>query len=79
MAPLPIPVPHHLTDDEKALAQTLHEVIRRAIDGTAAFKTTFNISITTAGGGLIVFTPNGLHSYRIGVANNGAITATKVT
>ena len=32
-----------------------------------------------AGVGLILTTPNGLHSYRIGVANNGALTATKIT
>lgn len=31
------------------------------------------------GVGLILTTPNGLHTYRIGVANNGAITATKIT
>lgn len=32
-----------------------------------------------AGVGLILTTPNGLHTYRIGVANNGALTATKLT
>lgn len=31
------------------------------------------------GVGLILTTPNGLHTYRIGVANNGALTATKLT
>lgn len=31
------------------------------------------------GVGLILTTPNGLHTYRIGIANNGALTATKIT
>ena len=31
------------------------------------------------GVGLILTTPNGLHTYRIGLANNGALTATKLT
>ena len=77
--PLPIPVPHHLVKDEKALSQTVHEIIRRAIDGTMAYVTTFNITITTPGGGLIVKTPDGKHTYRLGVANNGAPTSTKLT
>ena len=76
---LPIPVPHHLVKDERALSQTLHEIIRRAADGTGAVTINGNITITGAGGGLIVTTPNGLHVYRIGVANNGAVTATKIT
>ena len=40
-----------------------------------------NIDWTNAvpeGMGLILTTPNGLHTYRIGVANNGALTATKI-
>ena len=36
-------------------------------------------SVLQVGVGLIVTTPNGLHTYRIGVANNGALTATKLT
>ena len=76
---LSIPVPHHLIKDERALSQFLSEVCRRAADLTGPVTIGFNITITGAGGGLIVTTPNGLHSYRIGVANNGALTATKVT
>lgn len=76
---LSIPVPYKLTDDERALAQVISEIIRRAADGTGAVTINGNITITGAGGGLIVTTPNGLHTYRIGVANNGAVTATKIT
>ena len=78
---LSIPVPPNLTKSERDLAQTLSEIIRRSIDGTGPVTITvgFNITINGAGGGLIVTTPNGLHKYRIGVANNGAITATKVS
>lgn len=32
-----------------------------------------------AGVGLILTTPNGLHTYRLGVSNTGALTATKIT
>ncbi len=35
--------------------------------------------VLPAGVGIILTTPNGLHTYRIGVANNGALTSTKVT
>ena len=31
------------------------------------------------GVGLILTTPNGLHTYQVGIANNGALTATKIT
>lgn len=77
--PLPIPIPHKLTDDEKALAQLVHEIVRRAMDGTSAIKTGFSITISVAGGGTIVTTPDGKHTYRLGVANNGAPTSTKLT
>ncbi len=76
---LSIPVPHHLVKDERALSQTISEIIRRSIDSTNPIVLQVNITISPAGGGLIVTTPNGLHTYRIGVQNNGAISATKIS
>lgn len=74
-----IPVPQNLTKSERDLAQTLSEIIRRAVDGTNAISLAVTVTITTPGGGLIVTTPNGLHKYRIGVQNNGAVSATKIS
>ena len=74
-----IPVPPNLTKSERDLAQTLSEIIRRAVDGTNAISLAVTVTITTPGGGLIVTTPNGLHKYRIGVQNNGAVSATKIS
>jgi uncharacterized protein YukJ len=74
-----IPVPHNLTKSERDLSQTIHEIIRRAVDGTHAVSLSFNITITPAGGGLILTTPNGLHTYKVSVANNGALESTKIS
>jgi hypothetical protein len=40
---------------------------------------TEDIPLTGAGKGLIVTTPNGLHSYRIAISNSGVITTEQVT
>ena len=75
---LPIPVPQNLTNDATALAQILSEICRRAVDGTEPISLSVNVTVTTPGGGVIVTTPDGLHQYRIGVQNSGAISATKL-
>jgi len=72
---LPIPIPHNLTKNERDLSQTLSEICRRAVDGTA-ISTTVPVYVSGAGGGIRVTTPNGLHNYVIGVANDGAATST---
>ena len=71
---LPIPIPHNLTKNERDLSQTLSEICRRAVDGTAV-STTVPVYVSGPGGGLLVPTPNGLHTYLIGVANDGAPTS----
>lgn len=38
-----------------------------------------DITDTSAGSGLIVTTPNGLHTYRIAIDNSGQITTQQVT
>lgn len=38
-----------------------------------------DIVITTAGDGLILVTPDGTKTYRVGIANNGALSATRLT
>ena len=71
---LPIPIPHNLTKNERDLSQTLFEICRRAVDGTAV-STTVPVYVPGPGGGLLVRTPNRLHTYLIGVANDGAPTS----
>ena len=71
---LPIPIPHNLTKNERDLSQTLFEICRRAVDGTAV-STTVPVYVPGPGGGLLVRTPNLLHTYLIGVANDGAPTS----
>lgn len=73
--PLPIPIPHHLVKDERALSQTLSEICRRAVDGTNTI-TANAVYVPGSGGGIIVTTPDGSHQYIIGVSNNGAVTST---
>lgn len=38
-----------------------------------------NISISGSGNGLVVITPDGLHTYKIGVDNDGALTSTQIS
>lgn len=45
--------------------------------GTSIFNT--DITITTAGDGLIVVTPDGTKTFRLGISNTGALTATRLT
>lgn len=40
---------------------------------------TDDITIVTAGKGLVVTTPNGLHTYRIAISNNGELTTEQLT
>ena len=71
---LSIPIPHNILKSERDLSQTLSEICRRAVDGTTSVIANVTF-ISGAGGGFIVTTPNGLHQYLIGVANNGAVTS----
>ena len=72
---LSIPIPHNLLKNERDLSQTLSEICRRAVDGTTT-STTSPVYVSGAGGGIRVTTPNGLHTYIIGVANDGAARST---
>ena len=76
--PISTPVPHDLLKHERALSQLLSEICRRAMDGTGPISLSFNITFP-AGVGIVLTTPNGLHTYRVSVQNNGALSATKVT
>lgn len=40
---------------------------------------TTDITITGAGKGLVVTTPDGLHTYRIAISNNGELTTEMIT
>ncbi len=40
---------------------------------------TDDITVTTAGAGLVLKTPDGLHTYRIGISNDGNITTEQLT
>lgn len=61
--PINIPVPRL---DDADMAQLLQEILRRAVDGSIAIPD---------GKGLILASPNGT-KYRLGVANDGALTTT---
>ena len=76
---LPIPVPHHLVKEERALSQTLHEIIRRAADGTGAVTINGNITVNGSGGGIILTTPNGLHTWLLSIDNLGVLKTTQIT
>jgi hypothetical protein len=65
----------------------LREILRRAIDGSinpavvnVGIKVTGNdITIATAGNGLVLTTRNGLHTYRLLMDNDGTITVDQLT
>lgn len=84
--PINIPIPNNV-DQHRPLSQLLKEMLRRAIDGSlnpiqinVQINVTSNdIVVVTAGKGLVVTTPNGLHTYRINVANDGALQSTLLT
>lgn len=80
-----LPVPQDIR--EYSLAQLLSEILRRALDVSinpalmnVGLKVTGNdITISTAGNGLILSTRDGLHTYRLLMENNGAISADQLT
>lgn len=84
---LSIPIPHHLVKDERALAQLVSEIVRRAIDGSVnpaqlnvGIRITGNdLTIATAGNGVILSNRAGTHTYRLLMENDGTISADKIT
>lgn len=63
--PISLPVPQDL---DRNLYQLLAEILRRAVDGSIAIPD---------GKGIILASPNGT-KYRLGVANDGALTTTPI-
>lgn len=61
--PIRIPVPQNL---DRNLYQLLAEILRRAVDGSIGIPD---------GEGIILLSPNGT-KYRLGVADDGALTTT---
>lgn len=82
-----IPVHHDYSKDSKGLAQFLKELCRRALDSSinpaqmnVGLNVTGNdITIVTAGNGLILTSRNGLHTYRLLIENDGTISADQLT
>ena len=69
-----------LTSDEHTNFSLSHKHTGLHGDGQRIQAGSINWAVALpVGVGIILTTPNGLHTYRIGVANNGALTATKLT
>lgn len=81
-----LPVPNDV-DKPRPLAQLLKEILRRALDVSinpalmnVGLKIVGNdITIATAGNGVILPTRDGLHTYRVVIENNGALSTDQLT
>jgi hypothetical protein len=81
-----LPVPNDV-DKPRPLAQLLKEILRRALDVSinpaimnVGLKVTGNdITISTAGNGLVLSNRSGTHTYRLLIEDNGAISADQIT
>lgn len=80
---MPIDVPYRLPLDGPApsnYVQANFESLVFSLRNTIAGGTFSNdITITTAGNGLVLTTPNGLHTYRIAITNDGQLTTEQLT
>jgi hypothetical protein len=80
-----LPIPNDIT--QYSLNQLLREILRRAFDvsinpavANVGIKVVGNdITIATAGNGLILSTRDGLHTYRVLMENNGALSADQIS
>jgi len=83
--PINLPVPHDI--EHRSLYQFLSDILRRAIDGSinpavvnVGVKVVGNdITISTAGNGLVLTSRDGLHTYRLVMDNDGAISSDQLT
>ena len=84
---LSIPIPQRLTKDEKTIAQLFGDIIRRALDVSinpalvyVGLKIVGNdLTIVTPGNGIVLPTRDGLHTYRVVLENNGALSTDQLT
>lgn len=80
-----LPIPNDIT--QYSMRQLLGEILRRSLDVSinpavvnVGLKVVGNdITVSTAGNGLILPTRDGLHTYRVLMENNGAISADQLT
>lgn len=80
-----LPIPNDIRS--YSLTQLLREILRRALDVSinpavmnVGLRVVGNdITIVTAGNGLILTTRNGLHTYRLLMDNDGAIAVDQIT